>query len=86
MIEILIKNKLITSKTLLAETGKSTTFLTLSLRAKSAKERIELEELAKVLLTINKKRGYKSSRKSKNEDDGQAVMEWLLQKNCTKEK
>ena len=29
--------------------------------------------MARVFLTINKKRGYKSSRKAKNEDEGQAI-------------
>ena len=31
------------------------------------------EELARVLLAINKKRGYKSSRKAKNDDEGQTI-------------
>ena len=43
------------------------------LRAKAATERIELEELAQVLLAINKKRGYKSSRKAKNEEEGEVI-------------
>src|SRR5690606_7793635 len=36
-------------------------------------EKIEKEELARVFLAINKKRGYKSSRKAKNEDEGQVI-------------
>ena len=46
-----------------AEDGEHTTFSTYELRAKAATEIISKEELIKVLLMINKKRGYKSSRK-----------------------
>jgi CRISPR-associated endonuclease Csn1 len=58
------------------------------LRAKAAKEKIELSEFARVLLLINKKRGYKSSRKAKNEDEGQiidgmAVAKKLYEENIT---
>lgn len=73
LIDILIKNGLITAESILAENGKGTTFETMKLRAKSVKEQITLEELARVFLTINKKRGYKSNRKAKNEDEGQLI-------------
>lgn len=73
LIEILKENKLITDETILAEQGNKTTFETLALRAKAAKEQISKSEFARVLLTINKKRGYKSSRKAKNEDEGQTI-------------
>lgn len=63
----------ITDDTVLAETGNFTTFQTLRLRAKAVDSEISLTELARVLLMINKKRGYKSSRKLKNDEDGQAV-------------
>lgn len=57
-----------------AEFGAGSTFSTLALRAKSAKEEISKQDLVKVLLSLNKKRGYKSSRKAKSEEgDGQAV-------------
>ena len=56
-----------------SENGKGSTHETLSLRAKSAQEEISLEEFARVLLSINGKRGYKSSRKTNSEDDGQIV-------------
>ncbi|GGB73181.1 CRISPR-associated endonuclease Cas9 [Flavobacterium suaedae] len=56
-----------------AEDGNNTTFSTYEVRAKAATEMISKEELVKVLLMINKKRGYKSSRKAKSEDDGQAI-------------
>ena len=70
---------------ILVESGKDTTFQTLRLRAKAAEEEISLEELARVFLIINKKRGYKSSRKlnkDENPDEGSAIddMEtaWIL--------
>lgn len=73
LITILIENGFITKEAPLTEIGKNTTYETLALRAKSAKEKIDLKDLAKILLSINKKRGYKSSRKAKNEEDGQAI-------------
>ncbi len=73
LIEILEKHKIISKETPLTEIGKGTTHETLRLRATAAAEKIELENLAKILLAINKKRGYKSSRKTVNEDEGVAI-------------
>lgn len=73
LLEILKDNKFITSDTILAEVGNRTTFETYRLRAKAADEEISLEELARVLLMINKKRGYKSSRKVKADDEGKII-------------
>jgi len=73
LIDILITNNFITAKTPLTEIGENTTHQTLLLRAKSAKEKITKEEFARVLLAINKKRGYKSSRKAKNEEEGSLI-------------
>ncbi|TYA78684.1 type II CRISPR RNA-guided endonuclease Cas9 [Seonamhaeicola marinus] len=73
LINILKEHNIIDGATFFTEVGKGTTHQTLKLRAKSAKERIELEDFAKVLLAINKKRGYKSSRKAVNEEDGVAI-------------
>ncbi len=73
LIDVLTKADIINTATKLNEDGKHTTFQTWELRAKAAKQCIELNEFARVLLAINKKRGYKSSRKAKNEDDGQAI-------------
>ncbi|MBA4153869.1 type II CRISPR RNA-guided endonuclease Cas9, partial [Flavobacterium sp.] len=56
-----------------AETGKDTTFSSYKLRAKAADEAITKEELVQVLLMLNKKRGYKSSRKAKTAEEGQAI-------------
>lgn len=73
LIEVLFKNNIINADTKLCEDGKQTTFQTWALRAKAATEKIELNEFARVLLAINKKRGYKSSRKTKNSEEGQPI-------------
>ena len=66
LIDILKKGNILKEGDLLTEIGKNSTFQTQELRAKSAKEKIELSDFVRVLLLINKKRGYKSSRKAKN--------------------
>jgi len=73
LIMLLLDAETIAEETLLAEIGKNTTHQTWAIRAKAATEKIELGDFARVLLAINKKRGYKSSRKAKNEDEGQAI-------------
>lgn len=74
LIEVLKANRFISDDTVLSEDGKGTTFQTLRLRAKATSEGISLEELARVLLNINKKRGYKSNRKCKStKEDGQII-------------
>ena len=70
---LLLNAKIISQDSLLTEIGKNTTHQTLKVRAKAAKERIELDEFARVLFAINKKRGYRSSRKTKTEEDGVAI-------------
>jgi len=54
----------------LYENGTSDLHETYALRAKGVDEKLSLEEFARVLMMINKKRGYKSSRKATNEDEG----------------
>jgi CRISPR-associated endonuclease Csn1 len=73
LIEILKEHGFITDETILSENGNRTTFETYRLRAKAATEEISLEEFARVLLMINKKRGYKSSRKAKGTEDGALI-------------
>lgn len=73
LIQVLKENNIITDDTVLSEAGNHSTFRIYEYRAKAANEKIPLEEFAKVLLMINKKRGYKSSRKAKNEDEGQLI-------------
>lgn len=88
LIDCLKKHHIITDQTVLHESGNRTTFETYHLRAKAAQEEISLEELGRVLLMINKKRGYKSSRKAKSQDEGQlidgmAVARKLYEENIT---
>lgn len=73
LLKVLEQSGLITRDSILTEEGANSTFQTLELRAKAAVERIEKDEIARVLISINKKRGYKSSRKAKNEDEGQLI-------------
>ncbi len=73
LLELLLKNNIIQKDTVLTETGKNTTYQTLKLRSLAPKEKITLNDFAKVLLAINKKRGYKSSRKANNEEEGNAI-------------
>ena len=73
LIDVLKNAKIIKEGDSLTEIGKNSTFETQELRAKSAKQKIELNEFARVLLLINKKRGYRSSRKAKNDDEGQII-------------
>lgn len=73
LIEILKEKSFVTSDTIFSEHGNKTTFETYKLRAKAANEQITKEQFARVLLMINKKRGYKSSRKAKTQDEGQLI-------------
>lgn len=73
LIEILKAHKIIASDFIFSEEGNSTTFKTYKNRACAAFSKIPLDEFARVLLMINKKRGYKSSRKAKGEEDGQLI-------------
>ena len=73
LISILKEEGWIDDSTSLSENGKGSTHETLRLRAKAATEEIALQEFAKVLLSINKKRGYKSSRKANSSEEGQLI-------------
>jgi CRISPR-associated endonuclease Csn1 len=77
-----------------AEEGKFSTHLSYQIRAKAAEERISKEEFVQVLLMLNKKRGYKSSRKSQDSSsdgidnlgtsvDGLEVAKILFENNLT---
>ncbi|MCM1079964.1 MAG: type II CRISPR RNA-guided endonuclease Cas9 [Bacteroidales bacterium] len=70
---LLKEHGFITDESILSEHGNRTTFETYRLRAKAVTEEISLEELSRVLLMINKKRGYKSSRKAKGNEDGKLI-------------
>lgn len=73
LVKLLKEYSVIKDDTIFSENGNRTTFETYRLRAKAAEDRISLEEFARVLLMINKKRGYKSSRKAKGGEDGKLI-------------
>lgn len=73
LLEIFTKIKFIPANFIYAETGSTTTFSSYHLRAKSAFEAVSKEELVQILLMLNKKRGYKSSRKAKTTEEGNAI-------------
>ena len=73
LLELFSKINFIPSNFIYAENGKSTTFSSYQLRAKAAVEAVSKEELVQVLLMLNKKRGYKSSRKAKSSEEGDAI-------------
>jgi CRISPR-associated endonuclease Csn1 len=72
VIDILTKIKFIRKHSILSE-DKKATHSTYKLRAKAPLEKLSKEDFARVLLMINKKRGYKSSRKANNQEEGQLI-------------
>lgn len=88
LIDLFKEHGFIKEESDLGESGPQTTFETYRLRAKAVEEEISLLDLARVLLMVNKKRGYKSNRKANSNDDGQfidgmAVSRTLHEKNLT---
>ncbi|MFY8136912.1 MAG: type II CRISPR RNA-guided endonuclease Cas9, partial [Flavobacteriales bacterium] len=73
LIDLLKGIGFIDDNTVLTENGTNTTFETWRLRSLAVSEKIGKDELARVFLSINKKRGYKSSRKAKNSDEGMVI-------------
>lgn len=73
LMTLLREHGLIDDHTLLCEDGPASTFETYRLREKAATEEITLPQLARVLLMLNKKRGYKSNRKLKEAGEGKAI-------------
>ncbi len=73
LIDCLLEHHIISDETPLNEQGNNTTFQTYRARAKAVTEEISLEEFARVLLMINKKRGYKSIRKVKDGEEGELI-------------
>ena len=73
LISCLKKAGFITGETILTENGPHSTFATLRARAKAVSDEVSLEELARILLMINKKRGYKSSRKAQSTEEGSLI-------------
>lgn len=89
LISTLKEYNLLENNSILCEDGANSTFETCKLRAKAVTEEISLGELSRVLLMINKKRGYKSNRKAKNSDedvtlfDGSEIAKKLISNNST---
>lgn len=73
LLSVLKEQGFISDDTSLCEQGNCSTFQTLQLRAKAATEEVSLADLARILLLINKKRGYKSSRKVDADTDGKSI-------------
>ncbi|MGM0636462.1 MAG: type II CRISPR RNA-guided endonuclease Cas9 [Bacteroidota bacterium] len=63
----------IDDKTKLTEIGDNSTHELLKLRNKAVTQKVEKEEFSRILLSINKKRGYKSSRKANNSEEGELI-------------
>ncbi len=73
LISILKELGWIDDSTILAEHGNKSTFETYKLRSKACTDCVSLSELSRVLLMLNKKRGYKSNRKLNADEDGHLV-------------
>lgn len=73
LLSVLKEQGFISDDTILCEQGNRSTFQTLQLRAKAATEEVSLADLARILILINKKRGYKSSRKVDADTDGKSI-------------
>ena len=73
LIECLKEHNIIDEDSILCETGNASTFTTYRKRAQAVTEEVTLVDFARILLQINKKRGYKSSRKSVSTDEGQII-------------
>ena len=73
LVSLFIDEGWITANDSRTEQGSGSTHETLLLRAKAASEPISLHELARVMLHINSKRGYKSSRKTDATEEGQLI-------------
>lgn len=71
--KLLKEQGFIDESTLLREHGNASTFETYRLRERAVTEEVSLEEFARVLLMINKKRGYRSNRKADSFDEGHLV-------------
>ena len=71
--ECLVEHNIISADAVLCEDGPNTTFETHRLRAMAAEKEISLKDFARVLFMINKKRGYKSNRKTNAKEEGELI-------------
>ncbi len=88
LLSILKTHEFITEAESLSENFDNSTHYTWKIRAKAVNEPVSKKELAMIFLAINKKRGYKSSRKANNQEEGQlidgiAIAKRLIQENIT---
>jgi len=67
------KNNFIKHEDIIPESGSESTHEILKLRSQGVEEQISLKDFCRVLLTLNKKRGYKSSRKANIQEEGEIV-------------
>ncbi len=86
LINTMLSAKIITPETCLSESNNFSTFETYKLRAKAVSKEITLEQFARVLLMINKKRGYKSNRKLNNKEEGTIINEIDIARKLKEEK
>lgn len=88
LLKLLKDNDIINDDFKYAEDLDHSTFSSYKLRNDAVIKEITLAEFAQILLMLNKKRGYKSSRKAKTEDegnviDGMGIAKILYEKNVT---
>ncbi|TYP75956.1 type II CRISPR RNA-guided endonuclease Cas9 [Aquimarina intermedia] len=84
VINLFKKINFINDSSTFSEEGKQT-HSTYALRAKATGEKLEKEDLTRVFLMLNKKRGYKSSRKANNQEEGQLIDGMAIAKRLHKE-
>ncbi len=70
LLSVLRREGWISEDTVLSEQGAGSTYQTFRLRAEAPSREITLDELSRVLLMINRKRGYKSNRKADKGEEG----------------
>lgn len=73
LISVLRREGWISEDTLLSEQGAASTYQTFKLRAAAPVREISLEDLSRVLLMINRKRGYKSNRRTDTGEEGHLI-------------
>jgi CRISPR-associated endonuclease Csn1 len=73
LISVLRREGWIGEDTLLSEQGAASTYQTFKLRADAPSREISLEDLSRVLLMINRKRGYRSNRRTDTGEEGHLI-------------
>jgi CRISPR-associated endonuclease Csn1 len=73
LISVLRREGWISDETILTEQGAASTYQTFRLRADAPEKEVSLEELSRILLMINRKRGYKSNRRTDAGEEGNLI-------------